>query len=608
MRMKKLMALLLTLCVCASLMMPMASAANYYDLDSLAGGIKASIGINTASAYETGYQTQKYNLSLSAQLQVPDLLASTMVAAGNRNDAKALRFTCVLTLKGTQMTDAEWDAVDVSSVSDANLTGPGSGYYHVMPETLIKGKGQYTPLGGTPVGSATDRTIALTYKLDEAIVDGTTLIGGDALTNKTNLMQVIYFAYSLNNLSVAKWENNTNDARVEADVYVAQYDSSTAPATLENNYWSAHGATDLYITYQPSGGSGSSTSGSITLTETDTSTGKSSTTNGLNSAKTDASGNKDENDYPASGGAVSVVSVTSQNGKPKTGNPSAGDTVVINVDPNPGKKIDSVTITMANGQKVTVEYLNDGNYEFVMPSGAIKVDVDYESCPYLPSDSGVDELLITDRHVLYTIGDDEGNWRPYANVKRDEVAIMFQRLLRNQDVTITTSYDDVPEDAWYYEAVNKISSLGVLQGDGDGNFRPEEPMTRAEFAKACVGFATKDPIAPGADFSDFSRLAWYYSYIQKAVAFGWIEGYNGEFRPDDYITRTEAVTIINRMLARPADHDAIDNGAGTSFPDVPDNFWGRDAIEESTTAHNETVDEPTYVEEWHENGTETVNG
>ena len=318
--------------------------------------------------------------------------------------------------------------------------------------------------------------------------------------------------------------------------------------------------------------------------------------------------NKDDNDYPASGGAVSVVSVTSQNGKPKTGNPSAGDTVVINVDPNPGKKIDSVTVTMANGQKVTVEYKNDGNYEFVMPSGAIKVDVNYESCPYVPSDSGVDELLITDRHVLYTIGDDEGNWRPDANVKRDEVAIMFMRLLRNQNVAITTSYDDVDSDAWYYEAVNKISSLGIMEGDGDGNFRPEEPMTRAEFAKSCVGFATKDPIAPGADFSDVSRLAWYYTYIQKAVAFGWIEGYNGEFRPDDYITRTEAVTIINRMLARPADHDAIDNGAGTSFPDVADDFWGRDAIEESTTAHNETVDEPTYVEEWHENGTGTVTG
>ena len=587
MNMKKLMALMLTLCVCASLMAPMASAVYGDELVNKASGTldtsnRATITLSNI-AYEStgGTYDLRYSASLNMTPQLANALAMLISTPTNKSKLDNLRFICTL-------------SDDIIANQIGNYTGPtdfDEGTFY-----------SFSSSGGLYVfdsGKKTDdNKLELTYKLSSTILTKWKDAGTSPTEISSDLQKSVTFASNAMNVPAALVNTSVH---TEATLLLRMNAGGL------QDYEAAYGDTYLTI-YVPSSGGGGSSSSGITLTETDTSTGKSSTTNGLNSATTDTSGNKDDNDYPASGGAVSVVSVTSQNGKPKTGNPSAGDTVVINVDPNPGKKIDSVTVTMANGQKVTVEYKNDGNYQFVMPSGAIKVDVNYESCPYVPSDSGVDELLITDRHVLYTIGDDEGNWRPDANVKRDEVAIMFMRLLRNQNVAITTSYDDVDSDAWYYEAVNKISSLGIMEGDGDGNFRPEEPMTRAEFAKSCVGFATKDPIAPGADFSDVSRLAWYYSYIQKAVAYGWIEGYNGEFRPDDYITRAEAVTIINRMLARPADHDAIDNGAGTSFPDVPDNFWGRDAIEESTTAHNETVDEPTYVEEWHENGTETVNG
>lgn len=583
MRMKKLMALLLTLCVCASLMAPMASA---YTYDSTEVPTSISMTGTTVSAGTGG----SYNIVYQASLTMPSGLANTIASVVNTALLDDLRF--VLTLSHTP-TGA--DTFIETQLSGINKTNAGS--FFGKTEDNKDSTSFYDLVSITPSGTK----LTLEYEFN-----ATTLSGYSTVKDLSTALTGSKVTFTSNPINVPSTQTFAIGALSSGVGVTSKVDLKWSGSTT-SFINAAKGETTLRIS---SGGSGSSStpSSGITLTETDTTTGNSSTTNGLNSATTDTSGNKDENDYPASGGAVSVVSVTSQNGKPKTGNPSAGDTVVINVDPNPGKKIDSVTVTMANGQKVTVEYKNDGNYQFVMPSGAIKVDVNYESCPYVPSDSGVDELLITDRHVLYTIGDDEGNWRPDANVKRDEVCIMFMRLLRNQNVAITTHYDDVPEDAWYYEAVNKISSLGIMEGDGDGNFRPEEPMTRAEFAKSCVGFATKDPIAPGADFSDVSRLAWYYSYIQKAVAYGWIEGYNGEFRPDDYITRTEAVTIINRMLARPADHDAIDNGAGTSFPDVPDNFWGRDAIEESTTAHNETVDEPTYVEEWHENGTETVNG
>ena len=587
MNMKKLLAMVLTLCVCASLMAPMASAVYGDELVNKASGTldtsnRATITLSNI-AYEStgGTYDLRYSASLNMTPQLANALAMLISTPTNKSKLDNLRFICTL-------------SDDIIANQIGNYTGPtdfDEGTFY-----------SFSSSGGLYVfdsGKKTDdNKLELTYKLSSTILTKWKDAGTSPTEISSDLQKSVTFASNAMNVPAALVNTSVH---TEATLLLRMNAGGL------QDYEAAYGDTYLTI-YVPSSGGGGSSSSGITLTETDTSTGKSSTTNGLNSATTDTSGNKDDNDYPASGGAVSVVSVTSQNGKPKTGNPSAGDTVVINVDPNPGKKIDSVTVTMANGQKVTVEYKNDGNYQFVMPSGAIKVDVNYESCPYVPSDSGVDELLITDRHVLYTIGDDEGNWRPDANVKRDEVAIMFMRLLRNQNVAITTSYDDVDSDAWYYEAVNKISSLGIMEGDGDGNFRPEEPMTRAEFAKSCVGFATKDPIAPGADFSDVSRLAWYYSYIQKAVAYGWIEGYNGEFRPDDYITRAEAVTIINRMLARPADHDAIDNGAGTSFPDVPDNFWGRDAIEESTTAHNETVDEPTYVEEWHENGTETVNG
>ena len=60
-------------------------------------------------------------------------------------------------------------------------------------------------------------------------------------------------------------------------------------------------------------------------------------------------------------------------------------------------------------------------------------------------------------------------------------------------------------------------------------------------------------------FSDITKDAWYYDYVIGAVEYGWITGYSdGTFKPEQNITRSEVAVIVNRMLARNADHDFID--------------------------------------------------
>ena len=103
--------------------------------------------------------------------------------------------------------------------------------------------------------------------------------------------------------------------------------------------------------------------------------------------------------------------------------------------------------------------------------------------------------------------------------------MIFYRLLRNKDVTITGSFTDVPNDAWYAQAVGVLSSLGILRCYEDGTFRPQNPITRAEFTAVATRFAKAT--GGDADFSDVTRDFWGYGNIATASTYGWVNGYGG---------------------------------------------------------------------------------
>ena len=86
-------------------------------------------------------------------------------------------------------------------------------------------------------------------------------------------------------------------------------------------------------------------------------------------------------------------------------------------------------------------------------------------------------------------------------------------------------------------------------------------------------------------FTDISGH-WAEDYINRAAAAGWINGYaDGTFRPNAYITRAEAVTLINRMLDRAPDANHL-LADMVRWPDNPETAWYYADIQEATNSHD----------------------
>lgn len=214
----------------------------------------------------------------------------------------------------------------------------------------------------------------------------------------------------------------------------------------------------------------------------------------------------------------------------------------------------------------------------------------WSSGNYAPDDTGVSKWLETDKHNAFLSGYPDGSFLADKNMTRAEVAQMFYSLLLDKDVKITKSFSDVPTDAWYAKAVNTLSSLGMLGGYPDGTFRPDAPITRAEFAAIALAFAY-DPASAICSYTDVNTSAWYYTYVAQATTYGWISGYpDGSFRPNNSITRAEVAVIVNNMLGRNADESYIDRNADelVSFVDLSKNHWAYYTIIEATNSHDYT--------------------
>ncbi len=217
--------------------------------------------------------------------------------------------------------------------------------------------------------------------------------------------------------------------------------------------------------------------------------------------------------------------------------------------------------------------------------------------PASPDETGVAKLLNTDEHKLFMIGDDKGMFRPGDSITRAEVAQMFYRLLRDQNVAITKTFADVKENAWYATAVGVLASSGIINGTSETTFEPARAITRAEFTAICTRFAKA--ASGSVSFTDVSVNHWAYGAISTAVSYGWVRGDGtGKFNPDAKITRAEAAAIVNRVLGRLGDSAAIKAGEGKRFPDVSESFWGFIDIVEATTDHDYRFDASRQNEMW----------
>ena len=195
-------------------------------------------------------------------------------------------------------------------------------------------------------------------------------------------------------------------------------------------------------------------------------------------------------------------------------------------------------------------------------------------------------VLNTTDHMQYMDGYEDGTFRPDASITRAEASKLIASLLTESSGGGDYQFADVPQDAWYAEAVNEMIGYSLVSGYEDGSFRPDAKITRAEFV-TILSRISHDDIGTDKTFSDVPKTHWAFEAVQTAQAQGWVEGdSNGLFRPDDPITRAEVVTVLNRILGRTGDAVMASTGEGIRvMPDVPDTHWAYLAMLEATTDH-----------------------
>ena len=246
---------------------------------------------------------------------------------------------------------------------------------------------------------------------------------------------------------------------------------------------------------------------------------------------------------------------------------------------------------MINGNSKTVEWydVDGGNFSFTNTYTGIDDYYPIIIPTIINKDTGM--LNKTD-HFAYVIGYPDGTVHPNGQITRAEVATIFFRLLRDEvrDGAFTTSnsYSDVAYGKWYNNPISTMSALGIITGYPDGTFKPNKPITRAEFAAIAARF-DETQSGKSATFSDVIGH-WAAKEIGIAYYNDWIKGYpDGTFKPDQNITRAEAMTLINRVLERKPESPADLLTNMNKWTDNMDTSkWYYLDVQEATNSHGYT--------------------
>lgn len=202
-----------------------------------------------------------------------------------------------------------------------------------------------------------------------------------------------------------------------------------------------------------------------------------------------------------------------------------------------------------------------------------------------------------DDHYAYIIGYDplpngDVEVRPTNRITRAEVATIFYRMLdadsRVKFKTADNSFTDVAAEDWFNVAVSTVAAAGIVEGYGDGTFGPNEYITRAEFATIASRFS-RQVYEGGPLFTDV-KGHWAEDYINSAAVTGWVTGYDDRsYRPDNDITRAEAITLINRVLYRLVENEGLmATDVYLDFADLSKDAWYYAAMVEATNSHEYT--------------------
>ena len=188
-------------------------------------------------------------------------------------------------------------------------------------------------------------------------------------------------------------------------------------------------------------------------------------------------------------------------------------------------------------------------------------------------------------HKLYIYGYEDNSFRPEGNMTRAEAAAMIARL-QGLDLSnkARPGFIDV-RSGWYNAVVNAVVNAGYMKGYPDGTFRPNGKITRAEFAQMIKAIDKANTgMAPFAD----AKGHWAEAAINQAYANERITGYpDGTFRPNNHITRAEAVTVFNKLYDRSVGEPGLADVKGrlVEFNDINRSHWAYFQVVESSNTH-----------------------
>lgn len=293
---------------------------------------------------------------------------------------------------------------------------------------------------------------------------------------------------------------------------------------------------------------------------------------------------------------------------------SAGQSVGISVMPDSNYYLQSVTLQLGstsivllptttnftyNGASYSVYHYSDGSVSIHFNQLPADLTISSatargNSANWTPSEDVIQNY--DSYHAAYIAGIGNRLFAPYRTTTRAEALVMLTRAFFGATETSVqnvgyTPFTDVPANAWYASYLTYAYNQGILSGlHGVGSqFRPLEPITRAEYTELACRFAgAQTGGSNGQTFYDVPAAHWASGTIGYAASRGWVCGYgNGNFCPDKTITRAELVVITNRVLNRVPDRTYIANNAMSlnTFTDVPSTFWAYYDILEASNNH-----------------------
>ena len=206
-------------------------------------------------------------------------------------------------------------------------------------------------------------------------------------------------------------------------------------------------------------------------------------------------------------------------------------------------------------------------------------------------------------HIGYINGYPDGSVRPDGEITREEIASLLYRITNHEYekpfVATGDVFPDVELGRWSAHDIEYMTDQDIIYGYPDGEFKPEQNLTRAEFAALICRFAKLSQTDEENPFPDLDESHWAYENVKSLYASGLLDGYeDGTFRAENEITRAEVMTVVNKLLGRKPDESYVKALDFNPYSDLYDEQWYYVTVLEATITHNYWLDDDGYEYKW----------